>query len=117
MHWRQVCLIAQAFAATKQGATYSKIEPVFSIYAQAEPVGDALVSLDTVRQFQHLQPRVQVLPKFKDFSIDGAWLVRRAGARVGGHMYLPAVNTAQALRDALEAAWEPPNRVGCARGS
>ena len=112
MHWKQVCVIAQAFAATKPSATWSKLEPVFSIYAQAEPDSDALLSLDSARRFQHLQPRLQVLPKFKDFASEGAWVVRQTGVRAGAHSYLAPVKTAEALRDALERAWDRPGRAG-----
>ena len=106
MHWKQVCVIAQAFAATKPSATWSKLEPVFSIYAPMEP------RTDSSRQFSQLWPRVQVLPKFKDFGSEGAWVVRRSGGSLGVHSYLAPVRTAGELRDALEFAWDWPGRGG-----
>ena len=112
MHWKQVCVIAQAFAATKPSATWSKLEPVFSIYAPASPSSDALLSLDSSRQFSQLWPRVQVFPQFKDFASEGAWVVRRSGVSAGVHSYLAPVRTAGELRDALELAWDWPGRGG-----
>jgi hypothetical protein len=116
MHWRQVCLVAQAFTASKQGATWTKYEPIFSIYAKPELVNDPPPPLDAARRFEDMNPRVQVFPKFKDFEVDRAWLVRRAGRRVGEHVYLEPVNTELALREALERAWDMPTSTGFCRG-
>jgi hypothetical protein len=106
MHWKQVCLVAQAFTATKPLATFTKCEPVFSIFAKQED-GDREAQ-DHNQATRHLQPRLQVLPKFIDFGIEGAWLVRRAGLHKGRPIYFPVVNTMEGLRDVLESAWEPP---------
>ena len=99
-------MIAQAFAATKPSATWSKLEPVFSIYSPQE------ASNDRARQFSQLWPRVQVFPQFKDFASEGAWVVRRSGVSAGVHSYLAPVRTAGELRDALELAWDWPGRGG-----
>ena len=104
MHWKQVRLVAQAFTASKPLAIWTKCEPVFSIYVPAEE--GAKDGLDLHASTQHLLPRLQVMPRFVDFGVEGAWTVRRGGLRP---IYSPAVNTMEALRDALERAWGPPN--------
>ena len=107
MHWKQVCLVAQSFTATKPLATWTKCEPIFSIYAPVEEGRKG--ELDSLQSTLPPPPRLQVMPKFIDFGVEGAWLVRRAGMRAGRPIYFPAVNTMEGLRDVLESAWELPH--------
>jgi hypothetical protein len=123
MHWKQVCIIAQAFTASKPGATWAHREPIISIYAPPPPEPDPssrpMSDIDHALQLQSLQPRLSLFPRFSDFSEDGAWLVRLSGShtilRGSPHVFFPYVTAPEALRLTLERAWDSGRPLPFAR--
>ena len=126
--------MAQAFASTKCGATWSKREPVFSLYAPAKLELDALLSPDIAHSLQLCQPRLQILPSLSDLSgpsgpsgpsdpsgygLEGGWIVKQAslhaGLRQGAPVLFPFVTTGEALLYTLERAWESRQVKGMGR--
>lgn len=112
MHWAQVCLIAQSFTSTRAGATWKTCEPIFKIYAPQPPEIDGLLQPDAAHtlSLDLLQPKLCIMPKFKDFAGSQSWLVRLSAKHHDPNrhppIYFPPVCTPEALKRTLDTAWD-----------
>ena len=92
MNWKQVCLVAQTFAAAKN-CPYVARYPIITMYDEGPH--------SVLRQFLIPPQKLTVFPN----STKTSWLVRLAPTRLRPKLYFPAVCTPEALRRTLEKAW------------
>lgn len=98
MHWKQVCLVAQTFAAAKR-CSYSARYPIVTVYDDA-----AASALD--RPVLPTQ-RLTIVPSLVKPSAapQESWLVRLPPTPGRRAVYFPPVCDPGALRLTLEKAW------------